>query len=203
MASKVRDIRLFFGEGGQGKSTLIRHQLKNHKRIIQFDRNLEDEYEDGAVICYSRAELVAAVNDAGKPFRVTWRGHKTDPDGAFEFANRVAMAVRHTTLVWDEADLWIGKGKLGKSPLANELINACRHYEIKIFASSRRPACVPRDLTANASRLVVFMTSEPADLKYCQDYIGKDLAAKLPDLQPFTAIEGKGAKKGVKKSPFA
>ena len=206
--SKQKDIREFLGKGGYGKSTLMRKQLANvipsrRGRVIFFDTNAEDENAQGAVLCHTKAELVAAVKETGK-FNVCWRGHLTMPHvEAFEFANRVAKAAHNCVVVWEEADRYMKA--MSVPPIAMELIDAGRHWGVTVFAASRRPQRMPRDLTANASRIMCFHSSDSTVINYLKEFIGEEWAEKLPTLQRYEAIshyEDPDQKTAIKKSPF-
>lgn len=199
------DLRVVIGKGGMGKSTLIRHQVERHKRVLVFDPKAEPDYARGFDVIDDPALLVDAFRAVGRgPIRVAWRGVASMGRDAFEHANRVAWAAENLTVVWEEVDVWVQTGRL--PDWAFKIANEGRHRDIRVLACARRPARVSRDLTANASRIVVFHVTEPRDLEYLREYMGED-ARKSADLDPsrFEALdwrEGRGVV-GVKKSPFA
>ncbi len=200
MPSKPKNIRVFLGKGGKGKSVLVRHQLKAFKRVLIFDANEEPENAQGAVVCYTKSDLARAVNAFNDPFRVCWRGFEKMGRAAYEYANEVAMQAENLTLHWEEVDRFIGPRELPKH--ADEIINAGRHKRIGIFACARRAAKIPRDLTANANRIIVFGSNEPIDVKYVRDHIGKEWADKVTCLEDYHAIDWTEKKAAIKKSPF-
>lgn len=166
-----------------------------------FDPKCEREYERRAVVVTTPVELVAAAQAMGEGWRVLWRGLASMERGeAFELFNRVAWAVENCMIVWEEVDNFIGPGKL--PPWAFRLVNEGRHRGVRIIATARRPARVSRDLTANASRLIVFRTTEPVDLKYLREYVGAE-AEVLPGLPDHHALDwAEAGGVAVKKSPF-
>ena len=197
---REKDIRVFLGKGGKGKSWLVRHQLKSVKRMILFDPNGEPENAALGAVCRTPAELLECLDSSGKPFRVIWRGFETMGKAAYEYGNQAALAAGNLVLVWEECDRFIGPHILPE--YADRIINAGRHEGIRVWGIARRANKVPRDLTANASRIVIFGTNEPADLKYAKEYIGDAWAEKLPGLPRFSAIDFTEAKTSIKKSPF-
>lgn len=74
-------------------------------------------------------------------------------------------------------------------PGLDYLINQGRHVQVSLMGSSRRPAQVPRELTSQCHRFVIFKMTEPADLDYLQDYIGRDARQKLPTLHDYKFVE--------------
>lgn len=200
--TKKKDIRVFLGKGERGKSYLMRHQMKPEKRLLIFDPNAEEEYAEGAVVCETKADLVAALKDKGA-FKICWRGFVTMGKAAYEFGNRAALAAGNCLVMWEEVDRFIGPSDLRQSPYADKIINAGRHWGVRVFAAARRAARVPRDLTANATRIIIFQSDENADIRYVRDRCGEEWAAQLPSLPQYHAIEYTDAETRLKKSPFS
>lgn len=193
---KAPDIRVALGAGGSGKTHLVNHWLdKIGGRALIFNPNAEETYSRRSVPAFTKTELMALVT-AGDHFRVSWAGLEDDD---FEFINEVAWCARRVTLVWEEADIWIGPTRL--PTFARRIINQGRHRDIRVIACARRPAQLARDVTANASRICAFRTQEPRDVQYLRDFIGP-AADQLPNLPTYTAVDWtpNGAK--TRKSPF-
>jgi DNA helicase HerA-like ATPase len=62
------------------------------------------------------------------------------------------------------------------SPALNKIIQYGRHKNVGLIGSARRPSRVVRDLTANASSVIIYNIQEPRDLKYLEEFCGKDFA---------------------------
>ena len=194
---KRPDIRVVLGRGGSGKSHLVKHWLGAIKgRVVIFDAAAEDDYARGAVLVEDRDRLIDLLI-AGER-RLCWRGLF---GGAFEAVNEIAWAAGDLTLVWEEVDQFGDAGRL--PPWAFKIANQGRHRDIRVIACSRRPARVSRDLTANASRIVAFGTTEPRDLAYLRDYMG-EAAEKLRGVPEYHALDWtEAAGAAVRKSPFS
>ncbi len=194
---KRPDIRVVLGRGGSGKSYLVKHWLaRNVGRVVIFDAAAEDDYARGAVVV-ERPDRLVDLLLAGER-RLCWRGLF---EGAFEAVNRLAWAAGDLTLVWEEVDQFGDAGRLPE--WAFKIVNQGRHRDIRVIACSRRPARVSRDLTANASRIVAFGTTEPRDLIYLRHYMG-EAAEGLRGLDPYHALDWTEAGGAVaRKSPFA
>lgn len=120
-------------------------------------------------------------------------------EDAFEFANRCALAAGDMLVVWDEVDRFSTAAKM--PPAAKRIVNAGRHVGLRLFACSRRPYMMNRDLTALATRMAIFRTTEPRDLRYFADYVGA-AAENVPGLEAYHALDWTEHGAAVKKSPF-
>lgn len=192
------DIRLFLGKSGSGKSTLARSQLAKAPRVLIFDPNGEPDHAKGAIVTDSQAELVELVGRKGK-VRICWRGVMLGGVDAFEWANRCAWAGEGFHVFWDEVDRFSTPHRL--PPIASNLVNAGRHRGLHIFAASRRPHAMNRTLSALATRMAIFRTTEPRDIRYFSEYIG-DQAKLLPTLRDYHCLDWTEAGAVEKKSPF-
>jgi hypothetical protein len=193
----------YFGPKGRGKTALALYHFRNHKRVLFHDLKGHNLPEHGAEIIDDGGQLLERLLAAGDaaPFRICWRGFSTmGPDEAFAWANECAWALGNLAVVWDEVDI-LTKGHL--KGRAEYIANMNRGRDIALAFTARRPAMVPRTLTANADRLCAFRTNEPRDLAYLVDFIGADghLAGDLGDFRALDWRDGKGAK--VKKSYFS
>jgi hypothetical protein len=198
------DFRLFLGKGGSGKSTLARHQIGDAPRVLICDPNGETSWAEGADVIDERADLARAAMTPR--WRICWRGmigakSPAETREAWDWANRVALAAGDCLIVWDETDILCAGGALPQA--AYRIVNAGRHSGVRLYACARRPYRLPRDLSANAARLIVFRSTEPRDLAYLREVIGEEAAARLPHLAPYHALDWTetGTVK-EKKSPF-
>jgi hypothetical protein len=195
---KRPEIAVVIGRGGQGKSFLARHWLAGRERIIAGDPKMEPDMARGRHVASTRRELIDLIS--ARRFSVAWRGYYTMGPDAFEFGNRAALAAGNCTLVWEEVDQFTPRGRLPEA--AYQCVNSGRHDGVRVIACARRALRISRDLTASATRIVVFQTTEPNDIRYLEEYIGQD-ARQARDLPPYHALdwrEGHGAR--VLASPF-
>jgi len=200
MRLKAADIRVFLGKSGSGKSTLARFQARRFRRQMIFNPNLEPDWEKGAIVCADPAYLVQLCRRDG-PLRVCWQGMglAEGNEEAFEFANRCALAAGDMVLIWDEVDRFSTAARMPTH--AKRIVNAGRHAGLRVFACSRRPYMMNRELTALATRMAIFRTTEPRDLKYFAEYVGA-AAEGIPDLAAYHALDWSEHGSAVKKSPF-
>lgn len=193
------DNRLYLGKGGSGKTTLALAHSWAFERVVVCDPNGEDMHARNAAVTDDRAQLVRLVAEPG-PWRVCWRFGRTGYDAGFEWVNRVAWARGDLCLVWDEADSFMRSGTMPET--AFRLWNQGRHRRLRIFACSRRPARVPRDVTANVTRACVFRTQEPRDLQFIGAFMEPDSARQVAQLEQLHAVDWTAARWAVKKSLF-
>jgi hypothetical protein len=197
------DFRLFLGKSGSGKSFLARHQVGSAARVLICDPNGEPAWAEGAAVVHDRGELVQAMR--GPRWRIAWRGMigGRGAEGVteeWEWANRCALAAGDCLVVWDEVDMCVPTGRLPQH--GYRIVNAGRHVGVRCFACARRPYRLPRDLSANAGRIVAFRMTEPRDLRYLAEVMGEGAAGQLPGLGEYQAMDWREGGAKVKKSPF-
>ena len=186
LTSPAFDVRIFLGKSGQGKTTLAKHQAAPRRRVLIFDPTHDATLSAGALITSDPGELLDLIAMRGA-LTICWRHPGADDFNAFEWGNRAALAAENFTMLWDEVDTLAPGGRL--PPYAYRCANLGRHSGISIYAASRRPARVPRDLMAAATRICAFRTTDQDDLKYLRHYIGRAAAEELPRLADHCAID--------------
>jgi hypothetical protein len=202
MGNKTVDpeVRLYVGKSKSGKTHLALHQMKARRRVLIHDPNGEDALADGAVIVETKDHLLRLVSARGN-IRICWRGSLAMPiTEAFEWANRAAWAGEGFTVLWDEADRLCPK--LDVDSWAYKLINAGRHRNVRVAATSRRPQRVPRDLTAAATRICAGKTTGARDLSYLSEYFN-GRTEELKSLGKYEFLDWTDADIARKKSPFS
>lgn len=193
------DNRIYLGVGGSGKSFLALHHSYAFERVLICDPTGQDEFEEYALVTDDPAELVELFSGEGA-IRACWRGTTTMGKAeGFDWCNRVAKAAGNMLIVWDEADLFMSPSHMPET--AYWLWNMGRHRGLSVFATSRRPARLARDCTANLSRAAVFATQEPGDIKYLKEFMGTSVA-QVPGLPRFSAVDWTPEAASVKKSPY-
>ncbi|MGE5476173.1 MAG: hypothetical protein ACM3Q1_05930 [Bacteroidales bacterium] len=198
MRLDAADIRLCLGKSGSGKSTLARSWVRAEKRVLIFDPNGEDDWAKGAHVTDNHAELVELVAAKGR-VRICWRGVMTGGEAAFEWANRCAWAAEDMFVVWDEVDRFVTPAQM--PPIADNVVQAGRHRGLHVIACSRRPYRMNRTLSALATRMAVFRSTEPRDLRYFAELMG-EAAKGIPTLRDYHALDWTEGGTSIKKSPF-
>ncbi len=176
----------YFGPKGSGKTTRMMRTADARRRVLVHQLVPQSILSARAIPVDAPGDLVRRLRAAdGRKVRLAWNGYAhMDRAEAFEIANAAAWAAENITVVWDEIDLLAGR-ELPR--WASMIVNAGRHRGISILYTARRPARVPRDLTANADRIVAFGTREPNDVAYLREFMGQ-AAEGLGDLPEYRAV---------------
>jgi hypothetical protein len=197
------DFRLFLGQSGMGKSTLMRFQASGARRVLIHDPNGEAAWGACGVAVSDRGELARAMQ--ARTWSIVWRGSQAarseaDMIAAYEWANRCALAAGDALVLWDEVDRFTTAGRL--PPAAYEMVNAGRHRGLRVFAASRRIRRVSRDLSANAGRVLICRMREPGDLAWVKAAVSVEAARAAPTLPPYSFLDCREGGFTVKKAPF-
>jgi hypothetical protein len=86
-------------------------------------------------------------------------------------------------LILDEVDL-LAKTHGYEPKWIRDMFHYCRHYQITIIGTARRPANVHKDLTGLVGQVYLGQITEPRDIKYCYDAWGQR-AYQAPDLPKY------------------
>jgi hypothetical protein len=188
-------VQLYFGKSGEGK-TLLALSHVGPQPVILFDYSRQDRFTKNALICTTKLELVEAMQRGVR--RICWRGFMAMPNAeAFEWANRCAVVFGNRVLFWDDVDRYM---PVYPVPLyADDIINAGRHRGLTIMASCRRPANMPRNLTAAATAVWSYRITGRRDVAYLADEWFDEEAKTLPEMPRGTCLHWTEAGTGRKK----
>lgn len=196
------DNRLYMGKSGSGKTTLALRHAATYRRVLWCDPNgeLEAKRLKGAVMCSDRAYLLDLMAARG-PMRIIWRGAITGGEDAFDFANRAAWASEDWCVVWDEVDRFTTASRM--PTYARKLVDSGRHRGLRVWGIARRPASVPRRLSANVQRMLIYRTTEPADLRFYRHIVG-DAVKQIPRIPNYHAMDWRDTQDDhpIKRCPF-
>lgn len=174
------EVAVYLGKRGSGKSSLARARIRESERVVIYD-TLE-EYPAPVIISNPR-ELLEYLQGRQK-FKVAYRPFR--PEKEFGWVCRVLFNIGNLLFVAEEVDQY--SSAHGADVWFNNLLRRGRHRQVEMICISRRPAEIPRDLTANVYRMVAFRTSEPRDVDYFRRVMG-DMAHALRNLPELTGIE--------------
>ncbi len=181
---KRNEIIAVLGHKGCGKSWIMARHLEEQRRFAVWDpaSTFAGPYAENKV---HNATLYRTAGDHLRA--VAEHGH---------VGRSVIQAPRESFLPWlsamtKVADCCIAIDELSlfcsphKKPAALlELVRIGRHRRIDQLYSARRPAEVPRDVTAQADFLIVGRTFEPTDTDYLKAFCGEKLAEHAKNLSP-------------------
>ncbi len=192
-------LTVYFGKRGSGKTTSIRAIIPTLKKpvfIIDLLGNYTGyesgghEWEDVETV---RGAISAAIRYLENPKEHS--GIIVLQSGNLSFSIDFICAALWKiggekesdggTIVLDEGDAFSANAE---SPCYDEMIRYGRNKHIDVVVGCRRPAEIPKNITAAADIVYVFMTQEVRDLEYYADYLGDELTSRLSRLQPHYGI---------------
>lgn len=170
---------LIVGKKGTGKTTWARDFIKSLTRVLV----LEAGYgEYGIPETENFSEVMEKMRHSF--FRVSYSPMAWE----YEYLFAAALTVGEQKPIW----LVLEEAQGIESPKSFELysmvINRGRHHGINMIVISTRPALLPIDYRAQATRVIAFRQHEPADIDYLSNIIGDD-ALNLKGLQGHDYIE--------------
>lgn len=172
------------GKRGGGKSYLLSRLVRSCRRIIVFDTVCQFKPSDlpGFTLVTQPGKLVAFLRQHGRgDFKVVYRGEH-HPEQHFSHVASLVAAVGEMVFAVDEIDYFGTAGACDEK--LDWLIRYGRHRRVAMVYTARRPAEVPRNLTAQTSEFRIFRLTEPRDLEYMTRLIGP-AAARVPQLAQF------------------
>lgn len=176
---RENEIVVILGKKGSGKTSFAMNEIRRKERLVIFDFNRE--YSDFYVVTNPEklVELLT-LNYEGR-FRVAYQPDPTrDLDDHFHHLSKALFCMQNLTFLCEEVDLVSSAGEMPEG--LQKIINYGRHRGISLIALSRRAHKVPRDLTANADRIISFAQFEPRDLRYLAEYMGEKAAVLVQKL---------------------
>lgn len=210
---KDASITCVFGRRGAGKTTCVKHLVKDSKALIVFDP--VEEYDEGGkrggIRRVTAAELVPTLRRARtRNFRLAF-----SPRPGFEASNldtlcallmqyqepyRQGRDTRQITLVVDEADVAYSHGV---KPGGNfeTVIRRGRHYGINVIAATQFPTQVKPDLRRNASATYIFPLGDASAVQYVVSFLGPEYREAVRALKPHEALLFEGGEVKKHKNP--
>ena len=177
------DKVVILGKSGSGKSSLAKALVRSIPRVLIFDP-LDEYGAPHAIRDASPKELYAYIKTRRR-FCVSYVPGK-DLEREFEFTCWIAYVVGNLTFVADELDQCCTSAWSG--PRFGKLLRRGRHQGVGLVSISRRPTEIPKDVTANSYRMIVFKSDENRDLVYYRQRFGAH-AAMIPQLPVLTGLE--------------
>lgn len=127
----------------------------------------------------------------GRRFRVLYQPRRGDLDSHFAAVCTIARATGNLILAIDELDKLTGS-RFGPSWMCTpfyHLVNYGRHCHVSLIATARRPNNVPRGFTSECLSMRLFRITEPAQIDYFEEYIGRGGARRLRSLPRFEFLK--------------
>lgn len=154
-------------------------QVVQH-RLIVFDPHCE--YTDHRLL---RCETIddfqfcMAENYSEKSWAVVWTPKSNDEIPRFL---AICYEMRDVWLIIEECNISHLGNVRDPDPNFINLVNFGRNRNISMIAVAKRPAQVTRDLTSQADIIISFRQDEPNDIKYLQEFCGRDVDRQVRNL---------------------
>ena len=176
-----KKVVLILGKRGSGKSYLAKSMIKQHSRYLIFDTL--GEYTDG--VCFQDLKELGVFWEkyVDKKFRIIYQPLNPtkvidDETGKTEFdlICDLVWECGDMALIVEELDAFCGS--LGISDSFANVIQRGRHRDITLIGISQRPYGINRLISSQAKEIYSFIMTEPRDIEYISQYIGKEVDLK-------------------------
>lgn len=194
---ELRGITFLAGQRGMGKTTeMVRLARACLGGVVFFD----SLGTHGHVLHDFR--LVSSISDArlylkanvGRRARLLYQPRGGSVDEHFNAVCNLVREVRWLILAIDELDKMCGErwGVHRMCPGLYDLVNYGRHARVSMLATARTPIQVPRGFTSEVRQMRLFRLQENRYVKYFEEYVGANNAARLRGLDPYTFLKWTG-----------
>lgn len=186
------------GKRGMGKTTEMARLLSNCAGGVLFFDSLS-KHEDvlrGYVLVSQPGDLVNYLKrNHQKRFRILYQPRSGDMDQHFAAVCKVVKVFGWMIFGVDELDMLTGNKFAARGMPDNfyHLVNYGRHSKVSMIATARDPVQVPRGFTSQCHQMRLFQITENRYVKYFQEYIGEENAARLRTLQPYQFLQWDGS----------
>lgn len=180
-------IVLAVGRRGSGKTTAIRELAAKARRALIVDPEKKWPLDAGDHVCEGGAQLLAhlAAIDAGDPavpFRIVYRDNEVESVMATAGPG-AALTYRNLTLVIDELAQFSHASYC--PPYLRKILAFGRERRVNLIGTTREPQEI-FNLFFSQADVVLFYHVEPGiGLDRIRRYYGKELAARLPQLEEY------------------
>lgn len=184
MFSVDREFILVTGNQRQGKSVWTKIYADNLTRLLVSDPTMTYRNVDYDSIPESWIEGV--INRTSKQFR-----HGTYLQDELPLFGYASFAAGNCTLIIEECALIFKRGE-ELHDWAKPLVFMGGHSHVDLVLVAQRAASVPINIRSQATRLVTFKQTEPADVDAIADRIGKSIKDLIPKLEKLECLDWDG-----------
>jgi len=177
----------FFGKRGAGKTTAINGQLQDCRGPVIVCDVLGNYLNKGYIEKSSTADAIlwieAWIKNPDQENKILVL-QCADPNLSVDFMSAALWESGQGTLILDETDAF----SIHEAECFDQLIRYGRNRNIDLITGVRRPAEIPRNITAGANQIYAFQTQEPRDVDYFRTTLFGSRADELMVLQEFHGL---------------
>jgi len=187
---ELRGCTFVAGVRGMGKTTEMARLLSQCLGgSLFFDPLSRHEHAlPGSKLITQPGDLTEYMRaNRGRRFRVLYQPRSGSVDAHFRAVCVTVRAFGWLIFGIDELDMMCGPrwGDARMPPEMNHLVHYGRHCRVSMLATARRPMNVARGYTSQCQSMRLFRMREQADVKYFEEYIGREDANRLKSLPKF------------------
>lgn len=194
---EIRGCTFLAGIRGMGKSTEMGRRIAMcGGGAVFFDPVAKHAHlMPGGVLVHQPGDLDRYLRaNVGRRVRVCYQPRSGDVDAHFQAVCKIVRAYGWLVFAIDELDIVSGPrwGSSWMCPELYHLVNYGRHCRVSLLATARYPNAVPRGYTSQCTSMSLFRVTEPKQLKYFEEYLGSQDAARLPSLPKYHYLKWSG-----------
>ena len=183
---------LVIGRTQSGKTYWTIRQIQDADKLIVYSTKREevgypgvyfDALEGGRV---DFLQFWGRWERAGMPYRLVYRPADIFDPAEFDSICRLAYAAGNLTIVCEEVMTYATTTNIG--PGFRTLLTAGATKGIHCYMLTQRPFKIPREITSQSRRAIIFATHEPADVEYIKQTFGTEAADRLAALSQYQHI---------------
>lgn len=181
MAEGVRDFTLVFGAQGFGKSVWTKAYAAHKPRLLLYDPKAE----------YPAVDYLTNPEDWNRDVRerraVKFR-YGTYWAEEVELFGSTAYAAGNCAFIMEECAMLFDRGE-NVAPWARPLIYMGREIGVDLVLVAQRANSIPIGIRSQASRIVSFLQTEPADVTALAQRIGREYAEQILTLARLECVD--------------
>jgi len=189
-----KKITLVIGKRGSGKSFLVKHLIRDARRLVIYD--VMTEYKHG--VCFGPEDLQECLAFWNRVYRggfhIIYRPLRVRDE--IEWISKGVYVLGDLTFVVEEIDAvctaWVMPEYL------EFIVQRGRHKNIELIGVTPAPFGINRDLTRQAKRICVFNTNEPKDLQYLSALLGSEIDRIVPSLGQYEFVDWQDGHENVR-----
>jgi len=180
MENRESYVTIILGKRGGGKSYYIKNSLRDMPRFLIYDTM--GEYSEYGIVFQDVPELCNYLQKYyQEDFKIIYQ--PLNPSTEFDYIADLVYSIGDTYFIVEECDTYCSSYNI--SPSFANIVQRGRHSNIDLWAVSQRPYRMNRTLSSQAKEIVSFQMTEPRDIKYIEEYLGREEALEVQDLEKY------------------